>query len=166
LSTATAVSFDFEALYEALDTRRRDSGMSWQAVARETGVSASTLTAVKTASHLEGDGVLCMLRWLGRSPEAFTRGLDAAADEGPMAIAPGVGPGRYLRFDTKALHAALEAERTSRGMTWRQVAAETGLAPPQLTQLAKGGRTGFPNVMRVVAWLGRRAEDFTRVTDW
>jgi transcriptional regulator with XRE-family HTH domain len=165
LSTAAAVGFDFLALYEALDTQRRERGMSWQAVARDTGVSASTLTAVKTARFLEGDGVLCMLRWLGRSPEAFTGGIDDAAS-GPMASAADVGPGRYLRFDTKALHAALEAERASRGMTWQQVAAETALTAPQLTLLAKGGRTGFPNVMRIVAWLGRRAEDFTRVTDW
>jgi hypothetical protein len=150
--------------------------MSWQAVAREVHVSASTLTAVKAARVLEGDGVLCMLRWLGASPEVFTRGLEPQAQgrhapafmpgSSAMAAAARVGEGQYLRFDTKALHEALDARRRERRMTWAQVADEVRLAPPQLTQLAKGGRTGFPQVMRVVAWLGRRAEDFTRITDW
>jgi hypothetical protein len=33
-----------------------------------------------------------------------------------------------------------------------------------LTQLAKGGRVGFPHVMRFFRWLGRPAGSFTRIT--
>jgi len=72
-------------------------------------------------------------------------------------------PPRILRFDTRAIYAALDARRTERGMTWRQVAAEIGgLNAASLTHLAKGGRTSFPGVMRITAWLGRSAANFTR----
>jgi transcriptional regulator with XRE-family HTH domain len=64
--------FDARALYAALDTKRRAHGMSWQQVAEETGVSASTLTRTKQGGRLEVDGTLAMVRWLGRTVESFT----------------------------------------------------------------------------------------------
>jgi hypothetical protein len=35
-----------------------------------------------------------------------------------------------------------------------------------LTNLSKGGRIGFPRVMRLVKWLDQPAAVFTRVADW
>ncbi len=67
------IRFDARALYEALDAQRRSRGMSWQAVAKEIGVSASTLTRTRRGGRMEADGMLAMVRWLGRTAESFTR---------------------------------------------------------------------------------------------
>jgi hypothetical protein len=50
-------------------------------------------------------------------------------------------------------------------MTWPEVSREVGLSAPSLTYLARGGRTGFPHVMRIVRWLGLPAAYFTRFSD-
>jgi hypothetical protein len=68
-----------------------------------------------------------------------------------------------LRFDTAALHAALDAKRRERGQTWREVASELpGFTPNMLTNLASGPLIGFPRVMTLTQWLGRPAADFVR----
>ena len=66
--------FDARALYAALDSQRCLRGMSWRQVALEVGVSTSTLTRTKQGGRLEVDGMLAMVRWLGRTVESFTRG--------------------------------------------------------------------------------------------
>ncbi len=65
--------FDPEALYAALDEQRLARRMSWRQVAAEIGVSPSTLTRTKQGGRMEVDGMLAMVRWLGRSAESFTR---------------------------------------------------------------------------------------------
>ena len=67
------IRFDASALYEALDAEREARGLSWTDVARETGVSAATLKRTALGGRLEVDGMLAMVRWLGRSVESFTR---------------------------------------------------------------------------------------------
>ena len=67
------IRFDGTALYAALDAQRTERGLSWADVARETGVAASTLTGTKKGGRLEVDGMLAMVRWLGRTVESFTR---------------------------------------------------------------------------------------------
>src|SRR5580692_1989870 len=70
---------------------------------------------------------------------------------------------QVLRFDTAAIHAALDAKRRAQGMTWSEVAGELpGFTPSMLTNLAKGPLIGFPRVMALVQWLGRPASDFVR----
>jgi catechol 2,3-dioxygenase-like lactoylglutathione lyase family enzyme len=66
--------FDARALYTALDERRRAREMSWQQAAREVGVSATTMTRTKLGGRMEVDGMLAMVRWVGRTVESFTRG--------------------------------------------------------------------------------------------
>jgi hypothetical protein len=123
-------------------------------------MSASTVKGVGTRTVAEGDGVLAMLRWLNRTPESFMPG------HADGARLPEVPAGKVLRFDTRKMHAALEAQRVARGMTWEQVAKEVGLGASGLKHLANGGRTAFPQVMRIVRWLGRPAAEFTRMSDW
>jgi len=48
--------------------------MSWSQVAAEIGVSISTLTRTKLGGRMEVDGMLAMVRWLGRTAESFTLG--------------------------------------------------------------------------------------------
>jgi len=161
--------FDVDALYEALDAERLARGLSWAQLAREvsaqfgrTGLSqiaGSTLSGMRGRRFVEGDGVLQALRWLNRTPESFVPGHPPASDE----ALPHVGTDRILRFDAIAIYNALDAQRTARGLTWPQVADEIGgVAPGGLRRLAKGGRVGFPEVMRIFRWLGRPAASFTR----
>lgn len=81
-----------------------------------------------------------------------------------MTIASVTAPG-IPRFDTKALFAALDLQRSSRRMTWPQVALEIGVSAPSLTRMAKGGRTGVHQMLRTVRWLGRTVESFTRLSE-
>jgi transcriptional regulator with XRE-family HTH domain len=66
------IRFDTRALFKALDARRRANGLSWADVARETGVAAATIRRTEQDGRLEVDGMLAMVRWLGRSVECFT----------------------------------------------------------------------------------------------
>lgn len=56
------------ALWRALDTRRRQRDLSWRAVARETGLSQSTLVRLQNAElGLHADALVTLLAWLGRA---------------------------------------------------------------------------------------------------
>ena len=169
---SSAADFDIEALHAALDAQRQARGLSWQQAVREINtqfertlarpLSPSTVTGMRGKRVIEGDGVLQMLRWLDRSPESFVPGSQESAAE----RLPDIGTHQILRFDTRKLYAALDAQRIERGMTWKQVANEIGgLNAAGLTRLAEGGRTGFPDVMRMTRWLGRPAASFTRISD-
>jgi hypothetical protein len=164
--------FDLKALYAALDAQRQARGLSWLQAVREINapfermparpISVSTVTGLQSRTAIEGDGVLQMLRWLDRAPESFVPGY-----QGEDVALPDAGPGQILRFDTGKLYSNLDARRIEKGMTWKQVAEEIGgFTAAMLTRLSKGGRIGFPQVMRVTRWLGRPAADFTRVSDW
>jgi len=65
--------FDPKALYAALDAERRSRGATWKEVARETGVSASTISRTRHGGRMEVDGVLALVGWLGVPVETFTR---------------------------------------------------------------------------------------------
>ena len=65
--------FDTKALHHALDTQRRQRGLSWNAVALETGVSAATLRRTKQGGRLGVDGMLAMVDWLDETVETFVR---------------------------------------------------------------------------------------------
>jgi hypothetical protein len=66
--------FNAAALYAALDKQRRDRGMTWTQVGRELGIGPSTLTRTRLGGRMEVDGMLAMVRWLGRTVESFTFG--------------------------------------------------------------------------------------------
>jgi len=71
-----------------------------------------------------------------------------------------------LRWDTKALHAALDAKRRDRGLTWAALAREVGgFSPGMLASLSRNRRVGLPRVMRLVLWLDQPAVMFTRTAD-
>jgi hypothetical protein len=166
--------FDVDALHAALDAERQSRGLSWQGLAREVSkpfegttsrpISASKLSGMRSKRATEGDGALQALRWMNRTPEDFVPDRNGiASGEGAL---PSVSPNRVLRFDARAIHSALDVRRRERELTWAQVATEIGgfTTVNTLTHLAKGGRVGFPHVMRVFRWLGRPAAGFTRIT--
>ena len=166
--------FNLEAVYAALDRQRRARDLSWPQATRQINrqserhsihpLSVSTVAGLRTKAVAEGDGVLQMLLWLNRSPESFMPEHPECEDVRERL--PEVPSHQILRFDTAKLHAALDGQRTAKSMTWAQVAQEVGLGVSSLTHLSRGGRTGFPHVMRIVRWLNRPAAEFTRASDY
>jgi transcriptional regulator with XRE-family HTH domain len=67
-----------------------------------------------------------------------------------------------VRFDPKALYAALDAKRQVRGLTWTQVAAETGVSAATITRTKSGGRLEVDGMLAMVRWLGVPVETFVR----
>ena len=65
--------FDPKALYQALDEKRKSREMSWREVAREIGVSVSTIRRTQIGGRMEVDGMLAMVTWLDVSVEDFVR---------------------------------------------------------------------------------------------
>jgi len=151
--------FDLIALHAALEARRTALALSWADVGRALGVSAGTLRTLGTRPRAEGDGVLRMIAWLDDSPESFVPGRLHSAGAMPLP-----SPARALRFDARALYAALDVKRSACGLTWQQVAADAGVGGAgALTRLRAGGRVMFPEVMRVLAWLGAPVAQFVQV---
>lgn len=112
----------------------------------------------------EADGVLQMLRWLGRTPESFVP--DFPDPDAACFHLPALNMGQTLRWDTQAIYSHLDSRRQSLGLAWKEVAGQIGaVTPGMLTNLGKGGRTSFPAVMRIVRWLAQPAAAFTRIAD-
>jgi len=69
----TVLRFDAIALHAALDRQRVARALAWAQVARETGVSAATISRLRAGGRLEVDGMLALVAWLGRPVEDFVR---------------------------------------------------------------------------------------------
>ena len=162
--------FDMHAFHAALDTTRQAKGLSWAELAAQTNrpfkgtnsipIHPATLRDMLAKRSVTSAVVLQALAWLGRPPESFLDGPSLY----PEAPLPESSPGHVLRFDTCGLHAALDAQRQARGLSWTQVAAQLpGFTPSMLTNLATGPLIGFPRVMLLTQWLARPAADFVRV---
>jgi transcriptional regulator with XRE-family HTH domain len=165
--TGEAARFDGRLLHAALDGARRQRGVSWAQMAAAMGVSPSTLANTAKGGTMEADGVLCMCRWLGRPLADFTAPPAPELTAGVVAEPP--PPGRLWRFDVPALHAALDAARRERGLSWPQMAGELSavapMSPGMLTRLRDGGRIGAREVVAIAGWLGRPPESFAHLTD-
>ena len=68
-------------------------------------------------------------------------------------------------FSLRELYEPLDAQRIERKMTWTAVSMEVGVGVSSLTHLSKGGRTAFPQVMRILRWLAQPAACFMRAAD-
>jgi hypothetical protein len=159
------------ALQAALDGERRARGLRWDQLTAEISepfkntpsipISVGTIRTMTAKRSVTSAVVLQVLRWLRRTPESFLAGRDQAPALGEKL--PEAGPSQILRFDTAAIHAALDTKRREQGMTWKEVAGEIrGFTPTMLTNLANGPLIGFPRVMTLPQWLGRPASDFVR----
>lgn len=166
--------FDMRELYSALDDARSSRGLSWVQATAEINrpfagtpsipITVGTLRGIPNKSSVTSAVVLQVLSWLGRTPESFLRTENRAAVSGEAL--PESGPRHILRFDTRAMHAAIDAERASRGLTWKQVASELpGFTESMVRNLANGPLIGFPRVMLLTQWLGVPAASFVRVYD-
>jgi transcriptional regulator with XRE-family HTH domain len=64
------------------------------------------------------------------------------------------------QLDVDKLHAALDAARRERGLSWRAVAHQAGVSPSTLTRLGDGKRPDVDGFAALVRWLGLPAERF------
>jgi transcriptional regulator with XRE-family HTH domain len=67
-----------------------------------------------------------------------------------------------VRFDAKALYAALDDQREARRLTWTQVGAEIGISAATITRTRSGGRLEVDGMLAMVRWLGVPVETFVR----
>lgn len=65
-------------------------------------------------------------------------------------------------LDVDALYAALDAQRKSKDLSWRQLAKEVGISPSTLTRMAQGKRPDVDSFAALVRWLGVPADEFLR----
>ena len=169
--------FDCDALYGALDERRRADGLSWFELADELWELSADLNAERDDHPLCGGAVsrlrqrgatscqygLFMLRWLGRAPEDFLTG--PVVDVGETRL-PDAGIESRLRWDLSEVHAALNERRQERGLTWAQLGQELDCTPSRLTNLRTARLADMDLAMRVTQWLGRPAAAFIHPARW
>ena len=79
---------DVEALYAALDSKRKAHETSWREVARELEISPSTFSRMAQGRRPDVDTFATLLRWLGMPAESFMRSTreQPAAEQEPVAM--------------------------------------------------------------------------------
>jgi hypothetical protein len=167
--------FDMHALHGTLDNERRGRGLSWIELTAEINepfnhttsipINVATVRDMLKKRSVTSAVVLQVLRWLGRTPESFLSGRKCVSDAREKL--PDAGQTQILRFDTRALHAELDAERRKRRMTWKQVANELpGFTESMLANLRTGPLIGFPRVITLTQWLRCPFASFVRAHQW
>lgn len=66
------------------------------------------------------------------------------------------------QFDVEAFYAALDSQRQSQRMTWKQVAEESGVSASTLTRIAQGRRPDVDSMAALSAWSGLKADSFIK----
>jgi hypothetical protein len=169
--------FDCGALYDALDDQRRDRGLGWYELADELWEQSLDLNSRRNDHPLCGGAVsrlqqrgatscqyaLFMLRWLRRAPEDFLTG--PVIDVGDVSL-PDAGTDSRLRWNLSEVHAALNEQRQSRGLTWAELAGELGCTPGRLTNLRTARLADMDLAMRVTQWLGQPAAAYIHPAQW
>jgi hypothetical protein len=73
--------------------------------------------------------------------------IDSVAEEGTA-------------FDADAFFEAIDGERRTRGLNWKEVAAAARISQSTLTRLGQGRRPDVDSFARLVAWGGLDADRF------
>jgi transcriptional regulator with XRE-family HTH domain len=66
------------------------------------------------------------------------------------------------QFDVEAFYAALDSQRQSKRMNWKQVAEESGVSASTLTRIAQGRRPDVDSMAALSAWSGLKVDSFIR----
>lgn len=169
--------FSVDELYRAMDRQRLSRGLSWQQAAEEIWglsrelndrrhdhpISPSTLSGMRARRDTSCQHALFVLRWLQRTPESFLGG----AVMSPDSTLPLVEPDRRLRWNLKGLYEAMNEQRGTRELTWKELALTLRCTPSQLTGLRTAKfATGMRLAMRITQWLRRPASDFVYASQW
>jgi transcriptional regulator with XRE-family HTH domain len=67
-------------------------------------------------------------------------------------------------FDAEAFYAVLNSQREARGMTWKDVAAESGVHASTLTRMGQGKSPDANGLAALLTWAGLQADSFIRKT--
>ena|SRR5439155_17209504 len=65
-------------------------------------------------------------------------------------------------FDSQGFYRALEAAVRARGLTWKQVAGETGVSASTLTRMSQGRQPDAASLAALSAWAGLNPSDFVQ----
>jgi transcriptional regulator with XRE-family HTH domain len=65
-------------------------------------------------------------------------------------------------FDTEAFYAAMNSQREAKGMTWKDVAAGTGISASTLTRMSQGKLPDAKGLAALFEWSGFTADEFMR----
>ena len=63
-------------------------------------------------------------------------------------------------FRLGAFHAALDSVRVARGLTWKNVADQSGVSASTLTRLSQGKRPDVDSLSALIHWSGLTADDY------
>lgn len=63
-------------------------------------------------------------------------------------------------FDITGFHAALDAQRVSKGLNWKEVSEESGVSASTLTRMSQGRRPDIDGLALLLAWSGLDASNF------
>ena len=63
-------------------------------------------------------------------------------------------------FDVRGFHAALDAQRAAKGLTWKEVANQSGVSASTLTRMSQGRRPDVDGLALLLAWSGLDATQF------
>jgi transcriptional regulator with XRE-family HTH domain len=64
------------------------------------------------------------------------------------------------RVDVSALYEALDTQRASANLSWRQVAQRLEISHSALTRMSQGHRPDVDSFVSILAWLGEQASRF------
>ena len=86
--------FDAMGFYQAMDATRRARELTRRQVAKEAGVTASTLTRMAQGKRPDVDGLAALTSWSGLKADQFVRSEDKESPAEPLAMIS-----TYLRSD-------------------------------------------------------------------
>lgn len=67
------------------------------------------------------------------------------------------------QFDNEAFFAALNAERLSRHLNWKEVAGEAGIQASTITRMSQGKKPDVNSLAALLAWSKLKTEDFVAI---
>jgi hypothetical protein len=171
-------SFDYGAMFDALDARRVEHGLDWNELAGTLWGQSADLNArladnclcpgalvrnAKRRGPMSCQYALVILRWLDRAPEDFL--LGPVVDVGDARL-PEAGPDVRLRWDLSELYAALASQRREQQLSWAALASELDCTPNRLTNLRTARLADLELTLRITQLLGRPAAAFIYPAQW
>ncbi len=67
-----------------------------------------------------------------------------------------------VEFDVESFYAALDSQRQSQRLTWKQVAEKSEVSASTLTRMAQGRRPDVDSLAALLQWSGLQAEAFVK----
>lgn len=151
--------FDVIVLWETVDARRADQGLSWSGLAKQIAwMSPDTIARMGETGVAGCHHVLPLIQWVGRTPESFTVG--GAEVKGELLPDPGPAGWRWYWNITEMVE-AFEARRAERGLTLGGAGAEFGGKADEVQSFRRARYgTSISFAMRLSRWLDRTAASF------